>query len=502
MKTKYLFLLLILIVATGTFAQNTDIIDDVYFKPSNKTITPKANTSEKARYKNGAKEIIFIDRDSVDVAVSDSAYLLAQANDSTEYADYDEDGYYLHGFNGSASDLEYAERIRRFHNPKYRIFIGNSNYSDIYFLNNSDWNVYVDDFYAYVTPTWTNPYWFDYMYRPFSYNSWHWGSSWNSPYSFYGGWGYNSWGYNPWGYNSWYSPFYSSWGYPYYGYYGYYDYGWGYPYYGYGNYWGGGYNGSVYKDRNYPMSNTANRRVAGNSRTNANSSRRMEAVTIGGRRNVTTNRNTYTALSSGSSRNGASINSSRSVASTSSSFRNSGSAINSGNQTNRNSNRGEEMTTNRNSRYSTGSSTGNITNRTPNSNPTTERGTYNQNSRSAYNSGNVSSPRTSSGAGSSVTNRPTNSSGRSGSYSTGRPTSPRSNYSTGTPTRSSSQPSSSYSNSSNSRYSGSSNSSSSSSSYSNSSSSSSSYSGGSSSSSGSSSSRSSGGSSGGGGGRR
>ena len=52
MKTKYLFLLLILIVATGTFAQNTDIIDDVYFKPSNKTITPKANTSEKARYKN------------------------------------------------------------------------------------------------------------------------------------------------------------------------------------------------------------------------------------------------------------------------------------------------------------------------------------------------------------------------------------------------------------------------------------------------------------------
>ena len=63
-----------------------------------------------------------------------------------------------------------------------------------------------------------------------------------------------------------------------------------------------------------------------------NSSRRMEAVTIGGSRNATTNRNTYTALSSGSSRNGANINSSRSAVSTSSSFRNSGSAINSGNQ--------------------------------------------------------------------------------------------------------------------------------------------------------------------------
>ena len=58
MKTKYLFLLFALIITAGAFAQQADIIDDVYFKPSNKVIAPKVNTSEKARYKNGAKEII------------------------------------------------------------------------------------------------------------------------------------------------------------------------------------------------------------------------------------------------------------------------------------------------------------------------------------------------------------------------------------------------------------------------------------------------------------
>jgi len=243
----------------------------------------KRPVKQKATYKNGAREIIFIDRDTVEIVTPDSTYLLAQANDSTEYAE-NEEGYYLNEFKGSQSDLEYAERIRRFHNPKYTIFIGDPNYNDIYFLDNFDWNVYVDGSYAYITPTWTNPYWFDYAYRPYSYNSWYWRNSWYSPYSYYGGWGYNPWSYN----------YYGGWGYPYYGYYGYYDYGWGSPYYygyGYNNYWGGGfYNGRNY-NRNNPAYNEANRRSTGNARSSEEGSRRISSTTIGGSGSRTSLRN-------------------------------------------------------------------------------------------------------------------------------------------------------------------------------------------------------------------
>lgn len=116
-------------------------------------------------------------------------------------------GYYLNGFNGNNSDYEYAERIRKFHNPKFAIHFSDPSYNDIYFLNSSDWNVYIDDSYAWVTPTWTNPWYWNYMWTPFSYSSisWRWGwgfSSWNW------GWG-SSWGCG----GGWYDPFWGpSWG--------------------------------------------------------------------------------------------------------------------------------------------------------------------------------------------------------------------------------------------------------------------------------------------------
>ena len=53
-------------------------------------------------------------------------------------ADDDNTGYYLNGFEGSQSDLEYAERIRRFHNPKFTIHISDPAYTDIYFLDPTD----------------------------------------------------------------------------------------------------------------------------------------------------------------------------------------------------------------------------------------------------------------------------------------------------------------------------------------------------------------------------
>jgi len=435
MKTKILFLQIAMLFSIGIYGQKTEMIDDVYFKPGSKSILnnndvkSKKVVKQQGKYLNGAKEIIFVDRDTVEIVTPDSKYLLAKANDSTELSQNNEDengGRYLNEFNGSQSDLEYAERIRRFHNPKYTIFIGDPNYSDIYFLNNFDWNVYVDGSYAYVTPTWTNPYWFDYMYRPYSYNSWYWGNSWYSPYSCYGGWGYNNWGspfYGGWGYNYWGNPYYGSWGYPYYGYgygYGYGNYGWGYPYYGYNNQWGSGYTNNNMNRRNDPMNNDANRRIAGTSRSNQGVSHRMEALTIGGggSRTSYSNRNTYTSLSSSNSRTVTGGNNSgiRSEAGTSGILRG---AYQGNTRTSSIRSTADGFSTNntRNSGYSTNDNTSNRSDySTPN------RGTYNSSSRQTYNT----TPRTG-----NISNGSSTSSYRSSAGSTA----PRTSFSTGTPTR-------------------------------------------------------------------
>ncbi len=137
-----------------------------------------------------------------------------------------EEGYYLDDFNGSLNDYEYTIRIHRFYDPRYAINISDPAYTDIYFLDNNDWNVYIEGNYAWVTPTWTNPWYWNYMWAPYSYSSWAW--RWN--------YGWTSWGYyDPWYYSyGWGYPYpgYYGWGYPYHGYYG-----WGYPHYGWHNDW-------------------------------------------------------------------------------------------------------------------------------------------------------------------------------------------------------------------------------------------------------------------------
>ncbi len=270
MKRIYFFSLFLIGFAVISSAQSKgQIIDDVYLTPNDQSMIKKAEkvrrTAEPAVYRNGAREIVFIDQNGNRTnIVSDTVFVIN--NDTLMQVDNYEDGYYLNGFKGSQSDLEYAERIRRFHNPRYTIHISDPQYSDIYFLNNSDWNVYVDGSYAYVTPTWTNPYWWNYNYSPHSSWSWGlgWGSYWGRPYygSYWGsyyGWGYGGY-YDPWysSYYPWYTGNYWGYGgYPYYG--GYYGFGYGYPYYG-GGYYGYPYYGGGYYYNNNTVDVSSRRR--------------------------------------------------------------------------------------------------------------------------------------------------------------------------------------------------------------------------------------------------
>lgn len=302
MKTKALILTISFLAPLLTYGQKGDVIDDIYYKKSDvvKQQVSKTHSTKQPTYKNGAKEIIFYDADTVDIVTSDSTYTLKASKDSTD------EGYYLNGFKGSQNDYEYAERIRKFHNPKFTIFIGDPNYNDIYFLNNWDWNVYVDGSYAYVTPTWTNPYWFDYMYRPYSYGSWYWRNNFfGSYYGGWGGWPYygygNYYGYSPFGWNyGWDYGYYGYGGYPYGGYYGYCDpWGWG----GYG---GGGYGSSHYENKAVRTSYGPGSRAG------------LSASTIGGSRmssGASGSRANYSATSdeNGNTRRSSVMNSSRPV---------------------------------------------------------------------------------------------------------------------------------------------------------------------------------------------
>mgnify|MGYP001160713735 FL=1 len=117
----------VLLALPGYGQKNKASIDDVYFSWDDAKNAAKMSTesNKKPNTKNGAKEIIFIDRNE-DAQNNSSRLLIAKANDSTT-VDSDtlaaDEGYYLRDFNGSESDYEYAERIRRFHNPKFTIHI-------------------------------------------------------------------------------------------------------------------------------------------------------------------------------------------------------------------------------------------------------------------------------------------------------------------------------------------------------------------------------------------
>lgn len=194
MKTKKFALLIILsMLVTGFAGAGSYIVeDDIYYNPNDKNpvVEKKEKEAQKELQEKAAvKKTLMATSDnhfrdvdeynrrgeSSDMTLEDIA--ANQKEDHVEYNVVDEngdDGYYLNGFNGSDSDYEYALRIRRFHNPKFVVSVSDPFYSDIYFLDNNDWNVYISDNYAWVTPTWTNPWYWNYTWAPYSYTSWSW----------------------------------------------------------------------------------------------------------------------------------------------------------------------------------------------------------------------------------------------------------------------------------------------------------------------------------------
>ncbi len=318
MKRLFILVNLVFFGLSLGLAQSGEIIDDIYITPNEASMVKEARKARTVKqktpslphstiYRDGAREIVFIDEyGNRTTVLADTLYVidgeLIADTMVVDTVEIDEEGYYLNGFRGSQSDYEYAERIRRFHNPRFTITIADPGYNDIFFLDNNYWNVYIDGIYATITPTWTNPYWWNYQYSTFSYNSWAWRYNWGYPY--YSGWGLGS--YYHWGYpyyGGWYGglyDYYSPWSSWYYGYYGpgsYY--GWGYPYYGgyygYGSYYPYYYGGyyPYYGGAWYNTTNQTSRRSSAGTRTIVDSSRetRRSAVVNSGSRSTSARSN-------------------------------------------------------------------------------------------------------------------------------------------------------------------------------------------------------------------
>ncbi len=260
MKKIVKLLLIALCVSPMVMAQS---YDDLYYNPNKKDTSvrkeEKKNVSDKTRtnvstnvpvvVKDRKGNVRNVDEYNRRYDARDNDFKLQDDTLYVEEKQNPERGEWVNGFNGSQDDYEYAQRIIRFHNPRFAVSISSPYYWDIvYGLNSWDWNVYTDDYYAYAFPTFTNRYWWDWRFNSFGYN-WGW-NSWNWGYPYYGGFYSGYWG----GYYG------GSWGYPYYGH-------GGYPWYGggYGGHWNDGY----YTNRRSIYNRTLSRVDGANVRTSA-----------------------------------------------------------------------------------------------------------------------------------------------------------------------------------------------------------------------------------------
>lgn len=203
----------------------------------------------------------------------------------------DDTGYWANGFSGSSYDQNYAERLVKFRGTFRGVPYWSPLYNDLVFFSSPDWNVYVEGNYAYMFPSWSNPFYNNYMYGP----SFNWGMNFNFGFSFY-----NSW-HSPWNY--WNSPWNFGYGYPFWGHRGYY------PYYHWGHHqpgWPGGSHNPNISRPNYhygprpSASNSAavSRPTGGNTRPsytgNSHGSTTRPTVTVGNGTNSHTTSGTVT----------------------------------------------------------------------------------------------------------------------------------------------------------------------------------------------------------------
>ena len=203
---------LMALMTVGIVASASAQRDDLYFVPKKKKVVAaqvgeKPVVVDELSVNTTPVKQLEMDADAYNRRgsyLTEEVDTILQDDDSQLPASVDEG--WVNGFEGSDSDYEYAMRIIRFRNPRYAIPVSSPLYWDVVYGGTLwpswDWNVYDDGMYAYVLPTWSNRYYWDYMMGPSYSFSFHWGY----PYGYYWS-GHYGWAcHNPMWYDPWCNP--------------------------------------------------------------------------------------------------------------------------------------------------------------------------------------------------------------------------------------------------------------------------------------------------------
>ena len=320
----------------------------------------------------------------------------------------EKDSEWTGDFASSEGDYQYATRLIRFRSPRVAVPVSSPLYWDLaYTWSPYDWDVvYTDGYYAYVTPAWSNPYWWDWHYDPWRWHSgWSWHVGWGT-----GGWHFGfGWGWHaPWHHHHY--PYHA----PYWGHHHHPHHG---PHFG-GGHVGGWRNGFYYDNRrrigNRPAVRAQRQEVA-SVRASRENDRGSSVATRTSSGRTATGRASDSAVRSNSTRGSQTEN----VATTTNRGRNSRSAVGRNSNQTSTSTRQSQATTNRNSESNVRSNSG-------------------RSSRSSSSYSTENSSRSSSRSSSGNYSRSSSSTrSSSGSYSSGRSSSSRSSSAAGGSTRSS-----------------------------------------------------------------
>ncbi|MGC3977378.1 MAG: hypothetical protein QM751_03570 [Paludibacteraceae bacterium] len=139
---------------------NGQIVDDVYLTPNDEVMTKKTKTEnerQKPVYKNGAREIVFIDQNGNRTnIVSDTVYVVNNEAEDTLTTDTESE--------------EYTDRIKRFHsNERYFLLEDDDDdsWNNSYFDSGWNWNLYWGSSFGRLIMAWGryyNPWYYSYYY--------------------------------------------------------------------------------------------------------------------------------------------------------------------------------------------------------------------------------------------------------------------------------------------------------------------------------------------------
>ncbi len=222
---KWTSLTLMLLLAFGATAQE-EFFDDIYYSAKDTKEAKAENveeTTDNVAVRTSAVSLSVresSDSDASGLDIDVDAYNRRYDGDAEEYErmEYVEEASYASEVSedesdGRRSDLEYSERIVRFHSPskltivgadEVDLYVSDGYYAYDYDANGGDVNIYIDVespwyygwyprwYYGWYNPwwySWYDPWWYYSWYVP--YWGWHWGGYWGP--HFHGHWAHNYW---------------------------------------------------------------------------------------------------------------------------------------------------------------------------------------------------------------------------------------------------------------------------------------------------------------------